>query len=238
VRFYYGVRRGLAYWSAKLGSRSLRALGGERAHARFLHDVGRRAARRPVEADGDDIRTGVPESYVHTNAKLRAALRHVLSVDGFDYLLRTNTASYVDLPGLRALATALPGARYYGGFVGERDGLRYVSGTGILLSRDLVETCAFDPDWRFDQVDDVAVGHSMRRAGVRPRSLPRLKVSSEADLAREDELRRIFLVWCRSARSRSRTPRGSRSEATRDAALMRAVHRAYRDLPRREPDGA
>ena len=93
-------------------------------------------------------------------------LKYLLANDSFDYLLRTNTTSYVERDRLRSSVSGLPRSGFYGGIVEEMDGVPYVSGTGILLSRDAAKTAATDPLWEFDLVDDVALGRSMRRAGI------------------------------------------------------------------------
>lgn len=85
------------------------------------------------------------------------------------YLLRTKAACYVERRRLQATVAALPGTGLYGGFVGESEGCPFVSGTGMLLSRDVVEMAVADPDWEFDRVDDVAL---MRRVHDAFRALP------------------------------------------------------------------
>jgi hypothetical protein len=229
VRFYYGLTDGPVYWSSKIGSKALRSIRARGLHSRFEHHVGRWTARRPVERAGDRFLTRVPESYVNTNAKLRATLRYLLVQERFDFLLRTNTTSYVERRRLRSLVSALPRSGYFGGFVGQKHGVPYAMGTGILISRDVVEAAAADPHWEFDLVDDVAFGHSMRRVGIEPQFIPRIELSSPDEDLDAGQLDECYLVRCLPFASG--TKKRTQSEAERGVRLMRHVHLAYEAIP-------
>jgi hypothetical protein len=226
VRFYYGQLRGPIIWPLRIASRGLRTLSKDSVYLKYQHLIGAWASRRPVRSDGDSIRTGVPENYVQTNAKLRATLSHLVSTDRFNYLLRTNTASYVDRKRLKEWVTTLPEERYYGGVILEKDGIPFVSGRGILMSRDVVEAAVADRDWQFGYTDDVALGHSMLRIGIKPQFIPRIDISSPDDIAL-DTLGQHHLVLCRCSERRSSVRREIPSEAARDVDLMRQVHSGY-----------
>jgi hypothetical protein len=181
--------------------------------------VGRRAAARPVDRVGDRVQTRVPEDYVMANAKTVAGLRHLLATDPFDFLLRTNSSTYVDLGMLQRWVEAAPSTRYYAGTPWTLDGMEYATGTSILLSRDLVELAANDPEWDFSTIDDVAFGRSMQRAGVPLDPVPRVDVMTDADLAALDESRlaTTFVVRCRGAQGREH-----------DVVAMRRIHELVR----------
>ena len=217
IAYYYGLT-GLspAYWASRATAKLLRVAHLERQRSRFVARVGRWSAGRRVSSEGDRIQTRVPESYDNTNAKTRAALRHVASTMDFDYLLRTNTSSYVHRPLLLEQLDALPREGYYGGSLVRLDEPAYVSGTGILMSRDMVELAATGDPWDYDVIDDVAVGRVMREAGVEPRELPRLDVESVEQPVDPTELRSCFLVRCKSPTSRSL-----------DVPIMHRVHELY-----------
>jgi hypothetical protein len=153
--------------------------------------------------------------YINVGAKTLAAFSHVLAQQEFDFLFRTNTSSYVNKALLSSFVNGLPRDAYYGGFVGWDAGIPYASGTGILLSRDLVEAAVRDPQWEFDYMDDVALGRSMHRAGIAVNDQPRIDLPSITDLEQRkpEEIAAHFLVRCRSAHDRSQ-----------DAAIMRRVH--------------
>jgi hypothetical protein len=180
--------------------------------------TGSATARRPVIERGDRIFTQVPETYRTIGAKTLAAFRHVLATREFDLLFRTNSSSYVNRRMLQEFAGTLPTRRYYGGYSGYVDDVPFASGTGILMSRDLVEVVAADTHWEFDRIDDVAIGRSIYRAGVELRRLPRLDLLSSDDLAllTPAVMRTTFWVRCRST--------GDRQQ---DIETMRRVHAMY-----------
>ncbi|MCB5293366.1 hypothetical protein BJQ90_02814 [Arthrobacter sp. SO3] len=184
----------------------------------FRHKAGGWAAGRNVTVEGRAIRTHVPETYLMTNAKTVAAFRHLLDTRDFDYILRTNSSTYVDLHGLRDFVQNIPDRGYYGGAVWKAQGLEFITGSTILLSRDLVEYAATDPEWEFDLIDDMALGGSMLRAGARPQSVERADVLTSGDLARLDSgsLTSTFLVRCKGEENREH-----------DIAAMLRVHELY-----------
>lgn len=168
-----------------------------RAYSRL---TGSWAASRPVRIDGDRLITGVPETYLNTNAKNIAGLRHLLATQDFDYVFRTNTSSYVNLPRLEEYVQDLPAAGYYAGFIGESGSTRFASGTCTLMSRDLVEVAVSDSRWEYGLVDDVAMGRSMARSSVEVQPLRRVDVLTPQDLEAltADALEHAFVVRCKS----------------------------------------
>jgi hypothetical protein len=111
---------------------------------------------------------------------------------------------------------SLPDEGYYGGSLVRLGEPAYVSGTGILMSRDLVELAAGDDSWDYDVIDDVALGRVMRRAGVEPRELPRLDMESVDQPVDPATLRSCFLVRCKSPVDRKL-----------DVPIMHRVHDLY-----------
>jgi hypothetical protein len=229
IRFYYGRLGGPGTLMARSALKALRLLGIERAYLAAQARIGSLTSRRSVRLVGDRIHTGVPENYLQTNAKLRACLQHVVASEQFDYLLRTNSSAYVEQIRLKQYVAALPQDGFYGGVIMEKDGMQFVSGRGIILSRDLVEFAAQDPSWEFELVDDVALGRTMRRAGVEPQFVPRLEVACPSDIDR-NLLDNHFLVSCRSSVGRSLSRGDKPDEAARDVAIMQNVHRVYGTL--------
>jgi hypothetical protein len=202
--FYYGLNSGPMYLAAGAGGKALRLLRLARLRTLYLTAIGSTSAKGRTVEQGDRIFTQVPETYTNIGAKTLAAFRHALDNYRFDFLFRTNTSSYVNRKMLKAFVQTSPNRRYYAGFVGHCDGISYASGTGIIMSRDLVVAAVKDRHWNFDQIDDVAIGHSMRRAGVGIHELPRLDVLSQAAAAllTPDSVRNYFWARCRSSGDR------------------------------------
>ena len=89
----------------------------------------------------------------------------------FDYIFRPNLGCWVSMDALNKLVNTLPTRGVYGGCFGttkgRRGGIKYISGSGFLLSRDLVELIwdyhKNDKDITIEYngnslVDDVAIG--------------------------------------------------------------------------------
>lgn len=218
ILWLHGVNRGPVRALVRGFSKALGLIHADSALTAFRRKAGAWAAGRKVSIEGRNIHTGVPETYLMTNSKTVAAFRHLLITQEFDYILRTNSSTYVNLERLKAFVQTLPENGYYGGAVWHSHGLEFITGSTILLSRDLVEYAARDPEWDFDLIDDMAIGRSMRRAGAAPQSVARADVLTPADLARLDAsaLASSFLVRCKGADDRSH-----------DIAAMHRVHALY-----------
>src|SRR5205807_9551577 len=99
---------------------------------------------------------------------------YVLEHRHFDLVFRTNASTYIDLPNLRRYvdANADP-TRFYAGKGANVDGIDFATGTGIFLSRDLVELLARE-EWDHSYLDDVAIGKLLHEHGVERRFAPRV----------------------------------------------------------------
>lgn len=163
--------------------------------------TGRILVRFGAARSGDILLTQVPETRTMTSAKTIAAFRNVIKTCHFDYLVRTNSSSYVNIAALRDFLMVAPRVGFFGGSMVQNKGDVYPGGTGIILSRDVVETIVADPGLEYDFVDDRAIGRSARRAGLIPQSLPWLTLSAEEEASRldHDAVRRAFLIRCKSA---------------------------------------
>lgn len=217
VLFYRGRSSGLERFVVAAVLRALRVAGAERSDSvaqalrtLFLRRLGRGWSQRPATTVGDVVHTAVPETYGTVTPKTVAAFAHVLATEEFDFLLRTNTSTYIDRRRLLDLADGLPRRQYWGGFIGTSSGTSYTSGAGTLLSRDLVVESLLDA-WDWALLDDVALGRVLRKRGHEPQPLPRPEYTSVEQVAEIDP---NACMWrCKSEPARD------------DAAIMRAVHR-------------
>lgn len=241
VVFYYG-RHGPARYPARVAARLMRVDGatpvvrkaspGASLPARLLGRGGRaavawiseRSAGRPCRVAGDRLYCDVPEVYMLTLPKLLAALRAgVAGAWGeFDYVYRTNTSSYVNLDRLQAVAAALPRAGCYAGWIVKRplDGLPFVTGAGILMSRDVARRFSERRDWNWGTIDDGALGEAAAGMGLAPIRLERVLVR-DVEAARRltaEELQAAFSFRCKSTNRR-------------DHEVMLAIHRRLHEEP-------
>ncbi len=214
-----GQTRGLDRVLFRLRLKALRVLGAERARAACQRMRGRMVAGRPVRLVGDTLVTGVPETYINTNAKTVAAFRYLLATNDFDFLLRTNSSTYIDKHSLRDVVASIGEGPFYGGAPGFSGADRFASGAATLLSRSAVEAIVADAGWEFDLIDDVAIGRSMARSGIALHALCQLDVPGPLELQAlaPADLADVFAVRCKAAGSR-----------THDVLAMHRLHELYR----------
>jgi hypothetical protein len=127
--------------------------------------------------------TESPEDWSLIGLKTVLAFKYLLANVEFDYLFRTNSSSYLDVPALLDYIVTKPRENLYAGVVGtvfEKN--RFASGAGILLSRDLVQRiCDSSELWKHGLVDDVAIAEligNLQGLPVELTELPRLDLPS------------------------------------------------------------
>lgn len=220
VLWLHGISGGLVRGLIRIVGKGLELCRAHKLVKAYRHAMGRWAAGRGAAIEGRELRTRVPETYLATNAKTVAAFRYLLLTQDFDYILRTNSSTYVNVPMLMEFVQTLPSEGYYGGTLWRAHGVEYATGTSILLSRDLVEHAARDPLWDFDLVDDLALGKSMIRVGVKADPFTRVDVYTEDDLKslRPEDVASAFIVRCKGLEGRRH-----------DIAAMHRVHQLYRE---------
>ena len=87
----------------------------------------------------------------------------------FDFLLRTNISSYIHKYNLMSWLSDKPRQNFYSGVIGEYSGIRYVSGAGIFMSKDVVEkTIERANSIDTSLVDDVAIGKLLSDTNIIP----------------------------------------------------------------------
>jgi hypothetical protein len=179
-----------------------------------------------LSRETNDIGTGarqvitqIPEDWSLIGLKTIIAFRHVLENYEFDYLFRTNTSSYVDVPKLKSFLEGKPAKNLYAGVIGKVFGnLEFASGAGILLSRDVVERiCEKENDWKHGLVDDVAIGDLVSRLqspSVEISELPRLDLATlaQAESATSEQILENFHFRCKS------------TSATETIQIMKHIH--------------
>lgn len=95
------------------------------------------------------------------------SLEHVLSQYDFTHIFRCNSGSYVNIEQLISFISDKPNTGFYSGIAGECSGVRFASGSGFFLSRDLVRLLVCNKG-KFRGVghDDVEIGRFLRENGV------------------------------------------------------------------------
>lgn len=217
VRILYvrGKARGLRRTAFLALRRLMELVRARKCVRRWDSFVGAWSSRRPVQVEGGVLKTSVPETWILISAKTKAAISYVANSCDFDYILRTNSSTYIDIASALAYLEAAPRRQVYGGPLVSNNNLAFIQGTGILMSRDVATLIGDDPAFDFGVVDDGAVGRSVERLGIEPVKIPQIELRSSAAF---DELPSDpgggFLFRCKAAG-------GNR---THDQTAMRRLH--------------
>ena len=96
------------------------------------------------------------------------SMRFCLERNPYDYVLRTNLSSIWLFQRLLTRLQPLPAKDVYAGVLGWHDPVPFVSGAGILMSRDVALCLCKEADlaYTFDYIDDVAIGATFQRLGI------------------------------------------------------------------------
>ena len=115
------------------------------------------------------------------------------------YVYRTNTSSYVHLPGLVAYLDSCATRGLYSGILGEHEGQVFVSGSGYALSSDLVQLAVVGSSrMRTDIPDDLALSTLLiGDLGVVPTYCPRQDIINDGLLPTVD-VTSFFHYRCKS----------------------------------------
>jgi hypothetical protein len=167
---------------------------------------------------GQELTLPVPDDLAHVGHKTLACFDYGLSVYAPTVVFRTNCSSYVDLPNLSAFVRdRVCAKRFYGGKISVHEGIRFASGSGYFLSRDLVELVLAHRDaWDHTLPDDVALAALLRRHGFTPEEVTRQDVTGYTGVNALDFSQ--FHFRCKSPVA------GSRDD---DRLVMLALHRAF-----------
>uniref|UniRef100_A0A6C0I2T0 Glycosyltransferase n=1 Tax=viral metagenome TaxID=1070528 RepID=A0A6C0I2T0_9ZZZZ len=128
-----------------------------------------------IDIKDDFIYVKGKEEYLQITHKTIRAFEYALKNVEFDYAIRTNISTVINIPELQKYCSTLPKHHVYtSGCMLTLDALNepfgivdtslfgtvYASGTSIILSKDLVQRLVqFQRFIRYDVIDDVAIGH-------------------------------------------------------------------------------
>jgi hypothetical protein len=172
-----------------------------------------------VDFKEKEITSKVPDLYSLIGAKTLDAFDISVQNFEFDYIYRTNVSSYLDLAGLQHFVNDKPRENFYGGAIGNHQGIYFASGCGYFISRDLViETLRKRALWDHNLIDDVALGKLLTRdLHVDIQEVKRIDLDSpEIDLDKiNNNNRNIFHYRCKA------------SNPDTTIQIMRALHKHY-----------
>lgn len=115
--------------------------------------------------------------------KVLSTFEFVLNNFEFDYIFKMNCSSYLNKNLLRDLVIDKPRNKFYAGVVGSHGDINFVSGSGTLLSRDLVELILDNKDkWDHSLIEDVSIGKILTSNNVIPYSMNRIDIINGLDI--------------------------------------------------------
>lgn len=156
-----------------------------------------------------------------------------------DFIIRTNVSSYWNLVALRELLSNLPTSEVYAGVTGAAFGgvtgylnrSRYVSGAGMILSRDVYGQMVLKKD-DFDLtcIDDLSIGRTFSSLGIKPIEITRIDLRHVWDVKQfpRGSLSANAHFRCKSAH------KVGNFEVRRDASVMRHLHSVLVGLNEKE----
>ena len=154
--------------------------------------------------DDNNIYVTSKDSFYHILDKTIEVFNYCLSNFDFDYIYRTNTSSYINKQKLSQWIQNKPLSRFYSGLVGQCRGIKYASGSGYFLSKDLVEYLLEhlnDIDRRIvfgGQEDDLAIGTVFQHINIIP--APRQDI--ECNINNKPDINNYFHFRCKCQNNR------------------------------------
>lgn len=126
--------------------------------------------------DGNIIKTNVKEHILNCGFKTIEAFKLIKDLD-FDYVFRTNSSSYIDKNLLKKYLLDKPREKFYSGVVGDYKGILFSSGSGYIISKDLIKLILNNLFlWNHYLMDDVALSLILKNFMIYPVSAPRCDV--------------------------------------------------------------
>jgi hypothetical protein len=112
--------------------------------------------------DKDILHCNVEDNLINIINKTHIAFKYVYQNYDFDYIIRANSGSYVNIENLCNLLSTAPKSNLYGGVIGNAELGRFVSGSMYVLSKDLVEKFVLDDlyckvPYMYSYTDDVSL---------------------------------------------------------------------------------
>lgn len=137
---------------------------------------------------GHDLLLNCSDTYSDMGIKTLKAFEWVDSNLSYDYIFRTNTSSYVNYKNLiHYLKKIQEEGIDYCGYIGDYDGIEYVSGSGIILSEQAIKTIIrYKSELDTEIVEDVAFGKLLKLNEISPIKGKRKDIESHKDIRNID----------------------------------------------------
>ena len=134
------------------------------------------------EMIGDELFIQSEEGIENLGHKVISSLEYVLDNIEFDYIFKMNCSSYLNKKMLKDILINKPRTNFYSGFMGIHYGIRFVSGSGTILSKDLVKLIVDSKyNWNHSYIEDVSIGKIMMDSNVNITNLNRVDITNGLD---------------------------------------------------------
>ena len=122
--------------------------------------------RQAVHLEGDNLICSHPEEVKNIGLKTIEALEFINKQYTYDYLVRCCAGSYMHIENLKKHLSNRPANNFCCGIGGDYQGVKYISGSCYILSRDAVESVVKNKNtWEHSYPDDVAIGYLLLNEG-------------------------------------------------------------------------
>src|SRR5271157_292661 len=175
--------------------------------------------RSSTTVEGDKVFFPVLEGVENIGRKTIEFFRFARERKIFDWLIRTNCSSYIDIANLKRFLLNKPREIFFSAVVNHYAGRPFASGSGYILSSDLVrKVIDNEQSWNHRLLDDVAISFLLQDLGIQ------LQPGSRQDFQSVDQVALIDTDQYHF-RCKSFGPNGHRI----DCEIMKRIHQAMVD---------
>ena len=136
-------------------------------------DIGVALSSISKTENGSDLFFDSLEGWEQLLSNTLSGMAHVLDNYHFDYIIRTNNSTFINPKKLEQALSSLSGFRIYAGPEYSHQGIKYVGGYSIILSKDVVHELVQGVSRIQSRIiDDVSIGIALKELGVEITTLP------------------------------------------------------------------
>ena len=141
-------------------------------------------SRSKIQIQNSVMSIPLPEHKSLIGLKTLLAMDFVSKNFTFDYLMRTNSSSFIDVVGMENFLVDQPRNKFVAGFQGDFFGESFTSGAGYIISKDVVDQLVSHNfnNWEHHVIDDVAFSRVIQRElKIQPNHIERVTLTDLND---------------------------------------------------------
>jgi hypothetical protein len=114
----------------------------------------------------NEIYLVVKEDLYNTSKKFIESLKMIKDFD-FDYIVRTNSSSYIDKFKIKEFLKNKPNEKFISGIIGRHESVNFVSGACFFMSKDIVNfILENEKDIDLNIIDDLSLGYFFQKHNI------------------------------------------------------------------------